>query len=196
MKKFIWSLAAGLILAGSASAQYGGFSPYPMNFMPQVQPMPNIYNRGNQPLSPYLNLVRGTGQNPAADYFFGVRPGTQGNSFGGMNNGMNNRMGVVNMSQMRQGYLPQAGAQTQEPLNLPDPNVDLILPPSGHQIYYGNYFGISRTGIPSAMNTSGGGVRGAFFSPPLAQPHTPGRGQGQGQSPPQSSGVPSQPPIK
>src|SRR5262245_1015987 len=35
---------------------------------------PNQFNRTGQPLSPYLNLFRGT--NPAANYYFGVRPGT------------------------------------------------------------------------------------------------------------------------
>jgi hypothetical protein len=34
---------------------------------------PNFYNRTQQPLSPYLNLLRGG--NPAANYYYGVRPG-------------------------------------------------------------------------------------------------------------------------
>ena len=43
---------------------------------------PNMYNRAAQPLSPYLNLLRGG--NPAVNYFYGVRPGTQPNAFAGM----------------------------------------------------------------------------------------------------------------
>lgn len=43
---------------------------------------PNMYNRAAQPLSPYLNLLRGG--NNAVNYFYGVRPGTQPNSFLGL----------------------------------------------------------------------------------------------------------------
>ena len=43
---------------------------------------PNMYNRAAQPLSPYLNLLRGG--NNAVNYFYGVRPGTQPNAFTGM----------------------------------------------------------------------------------------------------------------
>ena len=46
--------------------------------------MPNIYNPQNQPLSPYLNLLRGG--NAGVNYFYGVRPGTLGmggRGFGG-----------------------------------------------------------------------------------------------------------------
>ncbi len=42
----------------------------------------NMYNRGGQPLSPYLNLLRGS--NPAVNYYYGVRPGTQPGAFSGM----------------------------------------------------------------------------------------------------------------
>ena len=49
--------------------------------------MPNIYNPQSQPLSPYLNMSRG-GDNPAANYYFGTRPGTVGGGggFGGAPN--------------------------------------------------------------------------------------------------------------
>jgi len=45
---------------------------------------PNMYNRAAQPLSPYLNMLRGG--NNAVNYFYGVRPGTQPNAFMGMFN--------------------------------------------------------------------------------------------------------------
>jgi hypothetical protein len=43
---------------------------------------PNMYNRAGQPLSPYLNLLRGG--NNAVNYFYGVRPGTQPGAYLGM----------------------------------------------------------------------------------------------------------------
>lgn len=43
---------------------------------------PNMYNRSGQPLSPYLNLLRGG--NNAVNYFYGVRPGTQPGAYMGM----------------------------------------------------------------------------------------------------------------
>jgi hypothetical protein len=69
----------GLVLAwagaSAASAQFlsvgGPFVPYqtPANYPTAM------YNRANQPLSPYLNLFRGG--IPAVDYYYGVRPGLQ-----------------------------------------------------------------------------------------------------------------------
>ncbi len=169
MKKIIWSIAASWILASGsvAFAQFPGSQPI---FPPQFQPnqggmvppniQQNIYNRGTQPLSPYLNLLRGQG-NAGVDYYFGVRPGTPngGQPF----NQQIPRGGALNTSQMRQGYLPQAGVASFEPLPLPDPNQDVILPPSGHGVAYGNVFGISNTGVPG-MNTAGS--RGGFFKAP------------------------------
>jgi len=169
MKKIIWGIAASWILAtgSSAFAQFPGSTPI---FPPQYQPsmggtvppnvQQNIYNRGTQPLSPYLNLLRGQG-NPGADYYFGVRPGTPNG--GQQLNQQVQRGGALNNSQMRQGYLPQASIQSAEPLPLPDPNQDIILPPSGHGVAYGNVFGISNTGVPG-MNTAS--ARGGFFKAP------------------------------
>ena len=58
--------------AAPAAAQYPQYpyapGPAPGNFLP------NYYNRASQPLSPYLNLLRGG--NPGVNYFYGVRPGT------------------------------------------------------------------------------------------------------------------------
>ena len=42
----------------------------------------SMYNRGSQPLSPYLNLLRGS--NPAVNYYYGVRPGTGPGAFTGI----------------------------------------------------------------------------------------------------------------
>src|SRR4051794_10372405 len=71
---------------GYGGQGYGGQGyppPYSQGqgFGPQQQGlMPNIYNPQTQPLSPYLNLFRGS--NPATNYYYGVRPGTVGGGGG------------------------------------------------------------------------------------------------------------------
>jgi hypothetical protein len=74
---FIGVLAAGLLalVPQTARAQTTG----PANPSGYA---PNMYNRAAQPLSPYLNLLRGG--NNAVNYFYGVRPGTQPNAYAGM----------------------------------------------------------------------------------------------------------------
>src|SRR3954468_4496930 len=54
---------------------YGGLGAYQQGYN-QSPFMPNIYNPVNQPLSPYLNLLRGGNQ--GVNYYYGVRPGTTG----------------------------------------------------------------------------------------------------------------------
>ena len=64
------SLLLLMILALPAAAQYQpGYAPNPA----QLNYLPNYHNRATQPLSPYLNLMRGS--NPAVNYYFGARPG-------------------------------------------------------------------------------------------------------------------------
>ena len=89
MRYTVMTLALGAMLgsAGIASAQ---FQTQPYSYTPnQTMPnyptnpygqsvMPNIYNPVNQPLSPYLNLLRGG--NAGVNYYYGVRPGTAGGS--------------------------------------------------------------------------------------------------------------------
>ena len=147
---------------GGGSGQGGPFQPY----SPYTQQglAPNIYNRSTQPLSPYLNLLRGNG-NPAADYYFGVRPGTPaGQPLGQQQQQQYNASNFLSNSQMRQGYIPQASALTFEPQPLPDAGKEVVLPASGHGVYYGNTFGISRTGIPGAN----AGSRNGFFQAPTS----------------------------
>jgi len=177
MKRELLTLALlGGLSAANASAQYQ--SPYGNGLPGPYQPYspysqqgmaPNPYNRGTQPLSPYLNLLRGTG-NPAVDYYFGVRPGTPaGQPLGQQQYAPNNPM--MN-SQMRQGYIPQASALTFEPQSLPDAGKEVVLPPSGHGVYYGNVFGISRTGVPGANM----GSRNGFFKAPSTGTVNPQQG--------------------
>ena len=66
------TLTSILLLTPSAAAQITG-STNPSGYAP------NMYNRSAQPLSPYLNLLRGG--NTAVNYFYGVRPGTQPSAF-------------------------------------------------------------------------------------------------------------------
>ena len=91
---------------------------------------PNQYNRTNQPLSPYLNLLRGS--NPAANYFFGVRPGTMP----GMT--MAGGFGNVAMGGMKMPFFPQQ--YEPDPLAEPD-SPGRILPPAGHPAVFNNTLG-------------------------------------------------------
>jgi hypothetical protein len=170
MKRELLTLAIGCLGLATASAQYnpygGGYElPGPWQpYSPYTQQgmAPNPYNRGTQPLSPYLNLLRGTG-NPAVDYYFGVRPGTPAGQPLGQQPWMGGPGNTMMNSQMRQGYIPQAGTPNFEPQQLPDAGKPVVLPASGHGVGYGNVFGISRTGVPG-MN--GGGSRNGFFQAP------------------------------
>ena len=161
MTRWLFTLASALVCIATAEAQYPGGQPgYPAA---PGQYQPNMYSRQNQPLSPYLNLLRGQG-NPGIDYYYGVRPGLPSggqpfaNQFG---TGAGMGQGGLQYSQMRTGYLPQAGAATTEPIPLPDAGQDVILAPSGHGVVYGNIFGLSRTGVPGASSS-----RAGFFAPP------------------------------
>jgi hypothetical protein len=93
---------------------------------------PNMYNRAVQPLSPYLNLLRGG--NNAVNYFYGVRPGTtQPNAF----TGMFNQQGLG----PRQTFFP--GADTLSDLT-EDPRDATRVAPTGHVAGFNNtlnYFG-------------------------------------------------------
>ena len=92
---------------------------------------PNMYNRGAQPLSPYLNLLRGG--NTAVNYFYGVRPGTQPNAFTGM-------FGAGGNGQ-RLTFFPGADYLTDL---LEDPRDASKVNPTGHPAGFANtlnYFG-------------------------------------------------------
>lgn len=121
--KCITAPFALVVVSGIASAQVPG----PTN---PGSPAPNAYNRASQPLSPYLNLLRGG--NTAVNYFYGVRPGTQAGAF----NGMFSQTGGP-----RQTYFP--GADTLADL-LDDPRDIGKVGPTGHPAGFDNtlnYFG-------------------------------------------------------
>lgn len=103
---------------------------------------PNMYNRAAQPLSPYLNLLRGG--NNAVNYFYGVRPGTQPGAYIGM------------FSQAsagpRQTFFP--GADTLSDLT-DEPRDGSKVAPTGHAAGFNNtlnYFGMT----PGQFYTRGG----------------------------------------
>jgi hypothetical protein len=142
-------LTLWLVMLGSAAiAQTPGYQ-YPFAPAPSGSNfLPNYYNRQTQPLSPYLNLLRGG--NPGVNYFYGVRPGLP--SGGMMPGAMGGFGGGNSFMQQRMGYLP-AGANP-EPTQLPaagrplEPN---SLPPSSHPVYFVGATAFSRP-FPNTPN--------------------------------------------
>ena len=151
--------AVGMLgLAGAAAAQPlpGAEPPFnPNNFMP------NIFNPQVQPLSPYLNLLRGG--NVATNYFFGVRPGTIGlgvQGFGGAP--------FIAPGGNRAVFFPQlAGAPdpTQAGVVAGQPSV---LPPAGHAVVFNN-----TGGFFPAPGVQAGGSRGGLAGIGNSSPPAP-----------------------
>ncbi|HVK08099.1 MAG TPA: hypothetical protein VM597_04915 [Gemmataceae bacterium] len=163
-------LTVGLVCAAAspAAAQFPS-QPLPGGgYVTPVNPnnfMPNIFNPLTQPVSPYMNLLRGGGGNLAADYYYGVRPGTVGiapRTFSGpaaMGGGGNRTL-----------FFPQLASA-------PDPlgsgavggfGGD-VLPPAGHQVVFGNTMGF----FPGPQGQAGSGRAGLAgignTSPPRKQ---------------------------
>lgn len=95
----------------------------------------NYYNRSSQPLSPYLNLLRGGNQ--AVNYFYGVRPGT---STGALGSPFTLGMG----SQGRQTFFPQIDTLYE----LEDVKPTDGIQPTGHPFGFNNgmgYFGTANS---------------------------------------------------
>ena len=131
--------AAGLVgLCGAAVAQNpgygggGGVAPYypPLN---PANVMPNIYNPRTQPLSPYLNLLRGG--NPGVNYYYGVRPGT----VGGWNGGGGGAPFVAGGGP-RASFFPHL-ASAPDPLEGENADPIGVLPPAGHPVVFSNTMG-------------------------------------------------------
>lgn len=141
--------AAGLFaapeLASAQAAPYG-----------QSGYVPNYFNRQTQPLSPYLNLLRGG--NPAVNYFYGVRPGLQSGGYLGPYAPQPGTMAP------RQTYFPIVDTLAQyEPGDLPSG-----MGPTGHPVGFRNtlgYFG----GGSILPGQQGGAAAG------LGQPSAAGR---------------------
>jgi hypothetical protein len=143
-----WGIAIGVLgfAAWGGSAAHGqayGGNPAYGGYMPPATFQPNtIYNRQTQPLSPYLNLFRGN--NPAVNYYYGVRPGTPAGGWLGPTGGPAAMM-------PRFTFFPNA-----EPLASPEETEDGQrggIPPTGHMTGFNNTMGYLG-GLPGpAMNT-------------------------------------------
>lgn len=125
---------------GLPSGNNGGYGP---------NVMPNIYNPANQPLSPYLNLLRGG--NAGVNYFYGVRPGTVG---GG--SGRGGGAPFIAMGGNRTLFFPQL-ANSPDPLDGNGPDPGAVLPPAGHPVVFNNTLGY----FPG-QGTQAGGQRGGL----------------------------------
>jgi hypothetical protein len=160
---------------GSGGMPYGGYGGYGGGyggygggfgggFGGGGQFMPNIYNPQTQPLSPYLNMTRGGG-NPAANYYFGTRPGTVGGG-GGWGLAPNMAFGG-NRGPFPFQYTPE------EQLPQGEPAEGYVLPPAGHPVMFGNTmgyypspFGYGRGGMRSGMQGMGGNRPGGQSQTP------------------------------
>jgi len=118
----------------------GGYSPInPANVMP------NIYNPQTQPLSPYLNLLRGG--NAGVNYFYGVRPGTVASGFG-----QSGSVPFMAGGGNRTLFFPQQSAAP-DPLGSDGPDSGGgVLPPAGHPVVFNNTMGY----FPSPFGQAGG----------------------------------------
>ncbi len=144
----IWAIRAGFAVvvlalgATSATAQYppptgSPFVPYQTsgNYQPD-----NMYNRSIQPLSPYLNLLRGG--NPAVNYYYGVRPGLPSGGYippSAQNSGLR---------PIRPGFLPTSPPGTAREAIPPgfeyaSSPKETTLNPAGHPVQYANTGGYS-----------------------------------------------------
>jgi hypothetical protein len=124
MKRIALAALAMAVVPAAAWAQVPGV------FNPNGY-APNMYNRQAQPLSPYLNLLRGG--NEAVNYYYGVRPGTQPGAFTGMFN--------QSAAGPRQTFFPVVDtlADLSE-----DPQAAMRVSPTGHPVGFNNtlnYFG-------------------------------------------------------
>jgi hypothetical protein len=145
--RYLLVIVVSLAVAGAAAAQYPP-QPYGGGFGPPINPnnfMPNIYNPQTQPLSPYLNLLRGN--DPATDYYYRVRPGTLGMAPRGFGGGP-----FIAGGGNRALFFPQFAAAA-DPVA---PGEDYVLPPAGHAVVFGNTMGF----FPGAGSQAGTGRAG------------------------------------
>lgn len=138
MTRYAMIAATVLATGAAASAQYPNY-PYPVApFYQAPSVMPNIYNPANQPLSPYLNLLRGG--NPGVNYYYGVRPGTTGGT------GLGIGAPFTTPGANRPLFFPQLAsapdpAQPVDPTQPRQPGKGDVLPPAGHPTFFNNTMG-------------------------------------------------------
>lgn len=139
MTRYLIAAAATLGLVAFAEAQY----PYASPFYQSPGVMPNVYNPQYQPLSPYLNLLRGG--NPGVNYYYGVRPGTMGGT------GQSIGAPFTAAGGNRQLFFPQL-ASAPDPLQPREVGPGDVLPPAGHPVVFNNTGGY----FPSPFGGRGG----------------------------------------
>ena len=152
MTRFLSITAALFLTAAAASAQYPSSQAYPGAYIP-----PNNFNTRGQPLSPYLNLLRGG--NPGVTYYNGVRPATIG---GGGAGGLGAPFTASGGN--RQLFFPQF-ASSPDPFQTGEPGEGYVLPPAGHPVVFSNTLGY----FPSPFGNRGGsrpGLTGVGASRP------------------------------
>ncbi|MCU0705722.1 MAG: hypothetical protein MUF18_17275 [Fimbriiglobus sp.] len=156
--------------ASAAVAQIPGSMPSPYGPIAGPQSFaPNYFNRNYQPLSPYLNLANNF--NPAAGYYYGVRPATQGPTGLGPVYGSGAQFSAPVGRSMFLPSTPPSTATNTDPL---DNTPRAGLPSPGGPVGYGNYFGSSRVGVGAPRpGFFGGAVGGGSTVPP---PRTPTAG--------------------
>ena len=172
MRRHLLAMACVGGLAAAAHAQQPGYpnplqpGPYqnfPGGYGGSGSVMPNIYNPQTQPLSPYLNLLRGG--NPGVNYYYGVRPGTVGGagSFGAAT--------APAMGGNRGPFFPQQ-AMMPDPFTLPEAGDGYSLPPAGHPTVFNNTLGY----FPGGMGGRGmmGNRSGLSGSTGSARPNPTG----------------------
>ncbi len=132
MTRYFLMSVAVLGTTAVASAQYPQYPPSPYYLPPGA--MSNGGNPQNQPLSPYLNLLRGG--NPGVNYYYGVRPGTVGGAGQGLG------APFTAMGGNRAPFFPQL-ANAPDPLQPREVGAGDVLPPAGHPVVFnstGGYF--------------------------------------------------------
>ncbi len=169
------SLLFLMIIALPAAAQYQpGYSPNPA----QLNYLPNYYNRATQPLSPYLNLMRGS--NPAVNYYFGARPGlpTGGVNTFGQAPPYQPFVGMLGGGFLMHSSWPNDGSSpTYEPGGKP-----VVLRSASHPVLYGNQF--LGQGSYASVYASSQGHGSALQPQPGQQQQKTSSTQGVGNSPP------------
>ena len=171
MTRWVFGLAA-LALGGAAQAQVygapgagGGTGAGGQNPAAGLNGAfaPNVYNRTQQPLSPYLNLLNGG--NPAVNYFYGARPGLNP-AVSGLGGGFGGTGSAVGPPGFGNRYYLQPPTDFDELPSQPlEANRRLsILPTAAHPVTFGNGPGLGggfraagRTGFGAQQPAGRGG---------------------------------------
>jgi hypothetical protein len=155
MRSFIVAGALSAVLTGSANAQFGYLGPggngqggYGYGGMAGAF-APNFYNPQNQPLSPYLNLLRGG--NTAVNYYYGTRPGLPSGGF-------IMPYGISPGAIGRQTFFPQLDTIADEEEDHAKTGEGLR--PTGHAFGFNNQLGYFGTGSGMRGQGQGQGLAG------------------------------------